>query len=111
MGASSTFNGSTFPMSCVQLCHPQGVLCGLDKTFTKAKFIVPIGLTSTGKPLSVQFMSRAGPRNSDVPPITWVFDHEGPKNWNLEEMYMVQRIIGVLAKAGFSRADAPMHLQ
>jgi len=107
LGQSISLWGMKFLSSCVQVCHPPGVLGQLDKAFTKAKFIVPIGLTPAGKPLSLQFMSRAGPRNSEVAPINWIFDHEGPKNWNIEEMYMVQRIIAALAAAGISRADAP----
>lgn len=106
-GHSTFFGGMQFPLPCVSVCHPQGVLGVFDKSFTKAKFIVPIGLTSAGKPLSLHFMSRAGPRNTDVAPIEWVFDHEGPKNWNLEEVYMIKRIVDVLVEAGFARADAP----
>ena len=80
-----------------------------DKTFTKAKFVVPIGLTSAGGTMSLQFISRAGPRNPTVPPSAWVYDEEGPKTWNLEEIYMVKRIYNTLAAAGMKRADAPMN--
>jgi hypothetical protein len=109
MGANGGCDGGRFPGGCMFNCHTAGVLGTRDKTFTKAKFIVPIGLTEVGEPLSLQFMSRAGPRNPTVPASTWVFDEEGPKTWNLEELYMVQRISETLAAAGLGRANAPMN--
>jgi hypothetical protein len=55
-------------------------------------------------------MSRAGPKEAaNVSASTWVYDEEGPKTWNLEEMYMVKRIYGALAAAGMKRADAPLN--
>jgi hypothetical protein len=83
---------------------------GADKVFTKAKFVVPIGLTSAGGAMSLHFMTRAGPKNlANVSASTWVYDEEGPKTWNLEEIYMVKRIYNVLAAAGLKRVDAPMN--
>lgn len=102
-------NGGRSTGGCMFACHSQGVLGSLDKTFTKAKFIVPIGLTSAGEPFTIQFMSRAGPRNATVPASEWVYDEEGPKTWNLEEVYMVKRIADTLAEAGLERADAPLN--
>ncbi len=90
-------------------CQSQGILGSKDKTFTKAKFVVPIGLTEIGEPFTIQFMSRAGPRAASVPAIEWVYDEEGPKTWNLEELYMVKRIAETLAGAGLERADAPIN--
>jgi hypothetical protein len=90
-------------------CMSVGVRGGADKVFTKAKFVVPIGKTSAGGVMSLHFMSRAGPRNPTVPASEWVYDEEGPKTWNLEEMYMVKRIYNVLAAAGMKRADADMN--
>ena len=90
-------------------CMSLGVRGSADKIFTKAKFVLPIGLTSAGGTMSLQFMSRAGPRNPTVPASEWVYDEEGPKTWNLEEIYMVKRIYNVLAAAGMKRADAPMN--
>ena len=105
-------NGTFFPGgSCMSKCMSVGVNGGRDKVFTKAKFVVPIGQTSTGGVMSLHFMSRAGPRNlaANVSASTWVYDEEGPKTWNLEEIYMVKRIYNVLAAAGMKRADAPMN--
>lgn len=90
-------------------CHTLGVTGWSDKTFTKAKFVVPIGLTEIGEIMSLHFMSRAGPRNPTVPAIEWVYDEEGPKTWNLEEIYMVKRITHTLAAAELERADATMN--
>ena len=95
--------------NCLSKCLSVAVRGGADKVFTKAKFVVPIGLTTTGHPMSIHFMSRAGPRNPTVPASEWVYDEEGPKTWNLEEMYMVKRIYNVLAAAGMKRADATMN--
>jgi len=81
-----------------------------DKPFTKAKFVVPIGLTSAGGTMSLHFMSQARPKSlANFSASTWVYDEEGPKTWNLEEMYMVKRIYNVLAAAGLKRADATMN--
>jgi hypothetical protein len=90
-------------------CHSLGVRGSKDQMFSKAKFVVPIGLTDADEPMSLHFMTRAGPRNPTVPASEWVYDEEGPKTWNLEEMYMVKRITEVLAGAGMVRADAPMN--
>jgi hypothetical protein len=109
MGANGGCDGGRFPSACMWNCHTQGVLGSRDKTFTKAKFVVPIGLTDVGEPLSIQFMSRSGPRDPTVPASEWVFDQEGPKTWNLEELYMVKRISDTLAAAGLGRADAPIN--
>jgi Amidase len=109
MGANGGCDGGRFPGGCMFNCHTAGVLGTRDKTFTKAKFIVPIGLTEMGEPLSLQFMSRAGPRNPTVSASQWVFDEEGPKTWNLEELYMVKRISETLAAAGLARVDAPVN--
>ena len=95
---------------CLSKCTSVGVRGNIDKIFTKAKWVVPIGLTSTGSSFALQFMSRAGPKSAaGKPASTWVYDEEGPKTWNLEEMYMVKRIYNVLAAAGMKRADAPMN--
>lgn len=109
MGANGGCEGGRFAAACAYFCHTAGVIGSYDKTFTKAKFIVPIGLTDVGEPFSIQFMSRAGPRNPTVPASEWVFDEEGPKTWNLEEMYMVKRIADVLADSGLGRADATLN--
>jgi Asp-tRNA(Asn)/Glu-tRNA(Gln) amidotransferase A subunit family amidase len=90
-------------------CYALGVSGGADKMFTKAKFVVPIGLTDTGSYFSLHFMSRAGPKNYNVPASQWVYDEEGPKTWNLEEIYIVKRLYSILAAAGFKRADAPLN--
>ena len=94
---------------CYSVCHSLGVAGGADKMFTKAKFVVPIGLTDNGEKFSLAFMSRAGPRNPTVPASVWVYDQEGPKTWNLEEIYMIKRIYNVLAAAGLKRAEAPLN--
>ena len=108
VGASC--NGTFTPGGgCISKCLTTGVRGGADKIFTKAKFVVPIGLTSIGGTMSLHFMSRAGPRNPTVPASQWVYDEEGPKTWNLEEIYMVKRIYNVLAAAGMKRADAPLN--
>lgn len=109
VGANDGCDGGRSEGSCMFNCHSPGVLGSLDKTFTKAKFIVPVGLTSAGEHFSVQFMSRAGPRDATVPASEWVFDEEGPKTWNLEEIYMVKRIADTLEEAGMGRADAPFN--
>jgi Asp-tRNA(Asn)/Glu-tRNA(Gln) amidotransferase A subunit family amidase len=95
--------------ACHNMCHATGVNGGADKMFTKAKFIVPIGLTETGSWFQLQFMSRAGPKNYSVPASQWVYDEEGPKTWNLEEIYIVKRLSSILAAAGFKRADATLN--
>jgi len=104
-------NGTFFPGgSCMSKCMSSGVTGGRDEVFTKAKFVVPIGQTSTGGVMSIHFTSRAGPRSAaNVSASTWVYDEEGPKTWNLEELYMVKRIYNVLAATGMSRAVAPMN--
>jgi hypothetical protein len=101
--------------NCMFRCLSSGVI-GFgkygdgDKVFTKAKFVVPIGLSSAGGTMNLHFMSRAGPKSAaKVSASTWVYDEEGPKTWNLEEIYMVKRISNVLAAAGLKRADAPMN--
>jgi hypothetical protein len=110
-GKPDSCNGTIAPGgSCLGKCLSLGIRGGGDKVFTKAKFVVPIGLTSTGHPMSLHFMSRAGPKEAaNVPASTWVYDEEGPKTWNLEEIYMVKRIYGALAAAGMKRADAPLN--
>jgi len=95
--------------ACHNMCHSVGVGGGADKMFTKAKFVVPIGLTDTGSYFSLFFMSRAGPKNPTVPASQWVYDEEGPKTWNLEEMYIVKRLYNILSAAGMKRADAPLN--
>jgi hypothetical protein len=90
-------------------CYSLGVSGGGDKMFTKAKFVVPIGLTETGGYFSLHFMSRAGPKNYAVPAKEWVYDEEGPKTWNLEEIYIVKRLYNILAAAGMKRADATLN--
>mmetsp|Transcript_11053 Transcript_11053/g.20649 ORF Transcript_11053/g.20649 Transcript_11053/m.20649 type:complete len:261 (+) Transcript_11053:1785-2567(+) len=102
-------NGRYTNGSCMSNCHSLAVRGSRDKMFSKAKFVVPIGLTEAGEPMSLHFMTRAGPRNPTVPAIEWVYDEEGPKTWNLEEIYMIKRITQVLADAGMVRADAPMN--
>ena len=109
VGANEGCDGGRSESNCMFNCHSPGILGTLDKTFTKAKFVVPIGLTEVGEPNTIQFMSRAGPRNPSVPASDWVFDEEGPKTWNLEELYMVKRIADTLAGAGLDRADAPFN--
>jgi Asp-tRNA(Asn)/Glu-tRNA(Gln) amidotransferase A subunit family amidase len=109
IGANDGCDGGRSKGGCLYNCHSQGILGSKDKTFTKAKFVVPIGLTEIGEPLTIQFMSRAGPRGATVPAIEWVYDEEGPKTWNLEELYMVKRIADTLAAAGLERADAPIN--
>jgi len=111
MNVTGSCNGTFTPGgSCLSRCLSTGVSGGRDKVFTKAKFVVPIGLTSAGGTMSLQFMSRAGPKNlANVSASTWVYDEEGPKTWNLEEIYIVKRISNVLAAAGLKRADAPMN--
>jgi hypothetical protein len=99
--------GST--TACYNMCHSTAVRGGADKMFTKAKFVVPIGLTETGAFFSLFFMSRAGPKNYSVPASQWVYDEEGPKTWNLEEIYIIKRLYGILAAAGMKRADAPLN--
>jgi Asp-tRNA(Asn)/Glu-tRNA(Gln) amidotransferase A subunit family amidase len=109
VGANDGCDGGRALGGCLYNCHAMGILGSKDKTFTKAKFVVPIGLTEIGEPLTIQFMSRAGPRGATVPAIEWVYDEEGPKTWNLEELYMVKRIADTLAAAGLGRADAPIN--
>lgn len=104
-----------FAGNCLYNCLSRAVTGDFDKTFTKAKFVVPAGLVASsekasgGEPFSLHFMSRAGPRNPTVPAAEWVKDEAGPANWNLEELYIVQRIAGALASAGFGRAEAPLN--
>lgn len=109
VGLNDGCDGGRADSSCMFMCHSPGILGTLDKTFTKAKFVVPVNLTEAGEPFTIQFMSRAGPRDPDVPAIEWVYDEEGPKTWNLEELYMVKRIADTLAEAGLGRADAPFN--
>ena len=109
VGANDGCDGGRATAGCMFACHSPGILGSLDKTFTKAKFVVPIGLTEIGEPFTIQFMSRAGPRNPTMPASEWVFDEEGPKTWNLEELYMVKRIADTLNAAGMGRADAPFN--
>jgi Amidase len=109
IGANEGCDGGRAESACMFNCHSPGILGMFDKMFTKAKFVVPINLTEAGEPLTIQFMSRAGPRNASVPAIEWVYDEEGPKTWNLEELYMVKRIADTLAEAGMGRADAPFN--
>lgn len=123
---------------CMFHCHPHGVRGHKDKTFTKSKFVVPIGKQISAKesevvyiendmsketnqdqdyqrhPFSLHFMSRAGPgptSNGDKIPSSdeWVLDEEGPKTWNTEELYIVKRITDTLANGGMSRAEATMN--
>jgi len=107
--ADPKFSYTNPASSCFGLCHSLAVTGGADKMFTKAKFVVPIGLTDTGSFFSLHFMSRAGPKNYSVPASQWVYDEEGPKTWNLEEIYIVKRLYSILAAAGFKRADAPLN--
>ena len=109
VGANDGCDGGRASAGCMYACHSPGILGTLDKTFTKAKFVVPVGFTEAGEPFTIQFMSRAGPRDPAVPAIEWVYDEEGPKTWNLEELYMVKRIADTLAEAGMGRADAPFN--
>jgi len=111
MGANGGCDGGNLEQSfaCAFFCHTAGVIGSFDKTFTKAKFIVPVGLTEIGEPFSIQFMSRAGPRNPTVPASEWVYDEEGPAEWNLEELYMVKRLSDALADGGLGRADATIN--
>jgi hypothetical protein len=109
VGANDGCDGGRSKGGCLYNCHSQGILGSKDKTFTKAKFVVPIGLTEIGEPFTIQFMSRAGPRGATVPAIEWVYDEKGPKTWNLEELYMVKRIADTLAAAGLERANAPIN--
>jgi Amidase len=109
IGANDGCDGGFATSNCMFNCHSAGILGTRDKTFTKAKFVVPINLTEAGEPLTIQFMSRAGPRDPSKPSIEWVYDEEGPKTWNLEELYMVKRIADTLAEAGMGRADAPFN--
>jgi len=91
------------------ICHSLGVRGGADKAFTKAKFVVPIGLTDTGAYFSHFFMSRAGPKNYSIPADEWVYDEVGPRTWNLEEIYIIKRLYSILAAAGMKRADATLN--
>jgi Asp-tRNA(Asn)/Glu-tRNA(Gln) amidotransferase A subunit family amidase len=109
VGANDGCDGGRSKAGCMYSCHSMGIIGSKDKTFTKAKFVVPIGLTEIGEPFTIQFMSRAGPREATVPAIEWVYDEEGPKTWNLEELYMTKRIADTLAAAGLERADAPIN--
>lgn len=109
IGANEGCDGGRAKSRCMSNCHSDGIKGSRDKTFTKAKFVVPVNKTSIGEHYSVQFMSRAGPRNPTVPAIEWVYDEEGPKTWNLEELYMIKRISDTLAAAGLGRADAPFN--
>ena len=109
VGANDGCDGGRSTSGCMYACHSAGILGSLDKTFTKAKFVVPVGLTGSGGHFSVQFMSRAGPRDPQVPATEWVYDEEGPKTWNLEELYMVKRIADTLEASGLGRADAPFN--
>jgi len=96
---------------CMFHCHPNGVRGHKDKTFTKSKFVVPIGLAENEHsdiPVSLHFMSRAGPGPSSKSE-EWVLDKEGPKHWNMEELYIVQRITNTLADGGMKRADATIN--
>ena len=97
--------------ACHNVCHSLGVGGGADKMFTKAKFVVPIGLTDTGAWFNLHFMSRAGPKNYAVPASEWVYDEEGPKTWNLEEMYIIKRLYSILTAAdvNMTRAEATLN--
>ena len=95
--------------ACYNMCHADGVRGSYDKIFTKAKFVVPIGLTETNSWFSLFFMSRSGPKNYPIPASQWVYDEEGPKTWNLEELYIIKRLYGILSAAGMKRADAPLN--
>jgi len=96
---------------CSGICNSLGVNGGADKMFTKAKFVVPIGLTDTGAWFNLHFMSRAGPKNYSVPASEWVYDEEGPKTWNLEEMYIIKRLYNILTAADpkMKRAEATLN--
>jgi hypothetical protein len=59
--------------------------------------------------MSLHFMTRVGRRNPTVPTSEWVYVEEGPKTWNLEEIYTIKRITEVLTDAGTVRADARMN--
>lgn len=109
MGANGGCDGGKYPAACMYNCHSMGVIGSRDKTFTKAKFVVPIGLTDLGEPFSLHFMSRSGPYFNKTSASEWVYDEEGPTAWNLEELYMIKRIAGVLESAGLKRADATMN--
>lgn len=96
---------------CSSVCNSVGVNGGADKMFTKAKFVVPIGLTDTGAWFNLHFMSRAGPKNYSVPASEWVYDEDGPKTWNLEEMYIIKRLYSILiaADVNMTRAEATLN--
>ena len=104
-------NGTIFPGgSCGSRCRAIGLGSTYNKEFTKAKYVVPIGLTSAGGYMSIHFMSRAGPKSAaNVSASTWVYDEEGPKTWNLEDLYIIKRMVNVLAAAGMKRVDAPLN--
>lgn len=50
--------------------------------------------------MSLHLMTRVKRRNPTVPISEWVYVEEGPKTWNLEEIYMIKRITEVLTDAG-----------
>jgi len=104
-------NGTVTPGgSCGTRCRSLGTRGTYNKEFTKGKYVVPIGLTSAGGYMNLHFMSRAGPKHlANVSASTWVYDEEGPKTWNLEDLYIIKRMVNVLAAAGMKRADAPMN--
>ena len=107
---------------CMFHCHPHAVRGHKDKTFTKSKFVVPIGhalnsydsnrigdnVERHSAPFSLHFMSRAGP-GSSYNSSDWVFDKVGPKTWNMKELYIIQRITNTLADRGMERVDATMN--
>ena len=109
-GGNPIFKPSALQM-CSSVCNSVGVNGGADKMFTKAKFVVPIGLTDTGAWFNLHFMSRAGPKNYAVPASEWVYDEEGPKTWNLEEMYIIKRLYSILTAAdvNMTRAEATLN--
>jgi hypothetical protein len=49
-GANNGCDGGRSKGVCLYNCHSQGILGSKDKTFTKAKFVVPICLTEIGEP-------------------------------------------------------------
>jgi hypothetical protein len=109
----ATCNGTSIPVgtgNCYGKCMSAATRGAFDKVFTKAKYVVPIGLTSRGGHAALNFMTRAGDKSlANVSASTWVYDEEGPKTYNLEEMYMIKRIYQTLSKAGMKRADATIN--
>jgi Asp-tRNA(Asn)/Glu-tRNA(Gln) amidotransferase A subunit family amidase len=111
-GGNPIFKQSaTSTTMCSGICNSVGVNGGADKMFTKAKFVVPIGLTDTGAWFNLHFMSRAGPKNYPVPASQWVYDEVGPQTWNLEEMYIIKRLYSILTAADpkMKRAEATLN--